>query len=247
MRKIIIFIVIVIIAISFGKDIIIKNILLGMLNSASKVEIAMDNMKVGLTKTLVDIEGLKLSNPGGYKEELMAEFPRIYVDYNPFALFKKKLHFEEVRLDLKKLTVVRNKESRVNVDSLLITQAIKDNTKTKEQKKARLEGFQVDLLKLKIDEVIYKDYTRGRIPTITKYDIYINEEFHNIDNPYSFVALIIARGIQRTPISIESLVDFDLDEWKEKAAEMLNGTRDATRNATEGMKEAIKKLIHIRQ
>ena len=173
-------------------------------------------MNIGLVKTLIDIEELKLYNPKGFEDPVMVDIPQVYVNYRMGAFFKKEVYLEEVRLHLKEFVVVKNKEGKLNLDSLTSIGAAKEAKEgaeekketTKDKSKAPLPKIKIDLLKLKIDKVYYKDYSQGDTPTVKEFDVNIDATYENITDPQALVNIIVIKALANTTIS--SLTNFDL-------------------------------------
>ena len=243
MKKIITIIIVVLalaIVLSTGKDIIAKMSLSGWINANTETKVTINNINIGIIRTLVGVKGLKLFNPPGFPEKLMADFPELYVNYSLLAFLRRRIHLEEVRLNLKELIVIKNESGKVNVDSLKVTQDIKKNTGSSSKKQIEIKGFQIDLLKLKIGKVIFKDYSKGPEPTITEYNVDIDEQFKNIMDPYSFVALLITRSLSRTPIA--RLADINLTPLKTQASRIMGTSAKAARRALDSALEKGKEL-----
>jgi len=67
-----------------------------------------------------------------------------------------------IDIDLKDVVITKNKEGKLNVDSLNMVKQSKSTPST---------PVQVDLLNLNIGKIVYKDYTVGQKPSIRVDDI----------------------------------------------------------------------------
>jgi len=263
MKKIVILVVIVLVtlfALSGIKNGIAKAAVAGGVRAMTGLKLNMRSMNVGIIKTLIGIKGLKLYNPPGFKDKLMVDMPEIYVDYDLGAFFKRKVHLQEVRLNLNEFIVVKSAEGKVNLDVFKKDRAKKEERPAKKKKSTRPK-FQIDVLQLKVNKVIYKDYTQGPEPKITEYDVNIDERYENITNPQALVSIILVRTLLKTAVA--NLADFDLGPFKsemsetlQKAQEVANkaaefskklgiGTKDNAEEAAEKAADALKKLFPI--
>ena len=136
----------------------------------------------------------------------MLDAPEIYVDYNLPAIFKGKVHLQDMRINVEEFAVIRNEAGELNLDSLKVVEAQKEGKKPGEKGKA--PDVRIDNLELKIGKVIYKDYSGKGVPIEKEYNVNISERYKNIDNPYSLVALIVVKALARTAIA--NLAKFDL-------------------------------------
>ncbi len=237
----------VLIALFIGKNMIIKTSVTTGVRAVTGLKLSIRSMNVGVFKSLIGINELQLHNPQGFEDKLMVDLPEIYVDYNLGAIMGGKAHLEEVRLHLKEFTVVKNEVGELNLDSLRVVKETEGEEATKEgekKEKTEMPDIQVDLLELKIDKVIYKDYSRGTPPKEKVYNVKIDEQYENITNPQSFVRLIIFKALKNTTIA--SLTNFDLGKLQsgisgtvKKTAEMA---QEATGRALEAGKDASGKI-----
>jgi len=226
-------VLVIIIALFFGKNLIIKTSVTAGVKAMTGLKLSIRSMNVGVFKSLIGINGLQLHNPQGFEDELMIDLPDIYVDYNLGAFMKGKTHLEEVRLYLKEFTVVKNEAGKLNLDSLKVVKAAAEDEKggeegTKkgdgEKQKTKMPDIQIDLLALKIDKVIYKDYSKGTSPEVKEFNVNIDERFENIIDPQSFVRLIIVKALKNTTIA--RLANFDIMKLQKGLTETVRKTAE---------------------
>jgi hypothetical protein len=242
-RKIIIIPAIVfgiLIVLFIGKNMIIKTSVTTGVKAVTGLKLKIGSMNVGVFKSLLGINELQLYNPAGFEDKLMVDLPEIYVDYNLGAIMGGKVHLEEVRLNLKEFIVVKNEAGELNLDSLRVVKETEGEEATKEdekQEKTEMPDIQIDLLALKIDKVIYKDYSKGTPPKEKVFNVKIDEQYENITDPQSIVKLIIFKALKNTTIA--SLTNFDLG----KLQSGISGTvKKATGRALEAGKDASGKI-----
>jgi hypothetical protein len=187
----------------------------------------------------------------------MFDVPEIYVDYDLGAFMKGRTHLEEVRLNLKEFIVVKNVAGELNLDSLKVVKAEEEEVIDKDKKeKSKTRELQIDVLELRIDKVVYKDYSKGTPPKVREYNVNIDDRFENITDPKTFGRLIIVKALANTTIA--SLTNFDLGKLQrgisgtvKKTAEKALETRgraieigkDAGGKAKETAEEKVKKAI----
>jgi len=214
MKRIVIIIIIILVSVVLARNAITKTIISSGIKAITGLKLSIRGVKVGIIKTSIDIKELKLYNPVGFADKLMIDIPQIYVDYDLGAFFKRRVHLEELKLNLKELVVVKNEEGQINLHSLKVVK-----TKEKEpqkKKKTKASKFQIDVLELKVDKVIYKDYSKGSQPSIREFQVNIDERYENITNPKAFVRLIVVKALMKTTLA--SLANFNLTPLKDAAA-----------------------------
>jgi len=237
-------VLVVIIALFFGKNMIIKTSVTTGVKAMTGLKLSIRSMNVGVFKSLIGINELQLYNPSGFKDKLMMDLPEIYVDYNLGAIMGGKAHLEEVRLNLKEFIVVKNEAGELNLDSLRVVketegeEAEKDDSK---KEKTEMPDIQIDLLELKIDRVIYKDYSKGGSPKVREFNVNIDERYENITDPQSFVRLIIVKALKNTTIA--SLANFNIGKLQKGLTDTVRKTAEKALQAPGNAVEAGKDLI----
>ena len=214
-RMIAIGLLIFILVIIVGKNVIVKAAVTTGVKAVTGLTISIKKMKIGLISTLVGIDELKLYNPKGFEDPVMVDIAEVYVNYRLGAFLKKEVHLEEVRLYLREFVVAKNKDGKLNLDSLTSIGAAKSGEKEEKDKedapqktKPAAPKIKIDILKLKIDKVYYKDYSKGDKPSVKEFNVNIDATYENITDPKALVNIIIVRALANTTIS--SLTNFDL-------------------------------------
>ena len=246
----------VLIALFIGKNMIIKTSVTTGVRAVTGLKLSIRSMNVGVFKSLIGINELQLYNPQGFEDKLMVDLPEIYVDYNLGAIMGGKAHLEEVRLNLKEFTVVKNEAGELNLNSLRVVKEAEEVEESEKsdtgKEKTEMPDIQIDLLELKIDKVIYKDYSKGTPPKEKVYNVKIDEQYENITNPQSFVRLIILKALKNTTIA--KLTNFDLGKLQsgisgtvkkttEMAQEATDRALEVGKNASEKAREAAGKTV----
>ncbi|MFA5165336.1 MAG: hypothetical protein WC481_07220 [Candidatus Omnitrophota bacterium] len=244
MKKVLIIIAAVLIAVFLAKDFVASMIFTSGIRAFTDLPASVKSMKVGIFKSAVDIGGFKVYNPkNAFKDRVMLDMPVIYVDYDAGSFFTGANHLKKMKLELKELYVIKNEGGELNLDSLKAIRA-----KGTGEKGARKDmKFRIDELELKIGKVIYKDYTKGATPYEKEFNIALDERYENIDNPYTFASLVMFKALANT--SIASLTNFDVGSLKDSAAGALStatkAATDAAAKATDAVKKATEGLKGI--
>ncbi|KHE90569.1 MAG: hypothetical protein K8F52_02645 [Candidatus Scalindua rubra] len=227
----------ILIALFIGKNMIIKTSVTTGAKAMTGLKLSIRSMNVGVFKSLIGINELQLYNPPGFEDKLMMDLPEIYVDYNLGAIMGGKAHLEEVRLNLKEFIVAKNEAGELNLDSLSVVKETEGEVAEKDdgkKEKTKMPDIQIDLLTLKIDKVIYKDYSKGGSPKVKEFNVNIDERYENITDPQSFVRLIIVKALKNTTIA--SLANFDIEK-------LQKGLTEAARKAAEKAMETPDKAV----
>ena len=240
---VLIIILVVIVALVLCKNTIARKATTAGIQAGTGLEADIGSMNVGLVDTLVGIDRFRLMNPPGFHDEVMIDMPEIYVNYDMGALLKKKVHLEEVRLNLKELLVVKNENGEINLNALKTTQKEEEKEPGEKKKEAEMLEIQIDVLDLKIGKVVFKAYTGGEAPVVREFNINVERRFENISDPRTIPNLIIVEALKNTPIaklagfdlaSIQEGVSKSMDETKKQAQETME---QASGQAREALKE----------
>jgi hypothetical protein len=97
--------------------------------------------------------------------------------------------------------MVKNKEGKLNVDSLKIIEQQKAGAKDEGAKKPKKEmAIQIDLANLAIGRIVSKDYSLEGPPAIKVYDVNLNKSYKNITSVQQLAALIISEPLKAAGI-----------------------------------------------
>lgn len=232
----------ILIALFFGKNVIIKTSVTAGVRAMTGLKLSIRSMDVGVFKTLIGINELQLYNPSGFTDEVMIDCPEIYVDYDLGAFIKGRTHLEEVRLNLKEFIVVKNEAGKLNLDSLKVVKGKgkeergkveekNEGTDGGEEEETEMPELQIDVFELRIDKVVYKDYSKGTPPKVREYNVNIDERFENITDPYTFGRIIIVKALKNTAIA--SLANFDIGKLQKGITETARKTTKKVQEATD--------------
>ncbi len=228
-RTVLIVLLVFILLIIVGKNVIVKAAVTTGVKAVTGLDLEIKKMKIGLVNSLIGIEGLKLYNPNGFEDPVMVDIPEVYINYRMGAFLKKKIHLEEVRLYLREVVVAKNKDGELNLDALTSiggTKEVKEGVEKKKEASPEKSPpeIQIDFLKLKIDKVYYKDYSKGDTPSIKEFNVNIDARYENITDPKSLVNIIVVKALANTTIS--SLTNFDLGPLAEGFKGSVKGAGD---------------------
>lgn len=201
MKKLFIILAALVLLVTLVKDQIIKAVVISQARKIMGVKVEIGSLGVSLIHQGIRIKELKVHNPAGFPDDLMVDIPEISIDYDLPAFLKGKLHLPLVVVHLKEMIVVRNKEGKLNVDSLKVAQEGKDaKGKSKEEKEAMQFKLQMDVVTLNLGKVVVKDYSKGEPPAIQGYDLGVNKTFKNVKSAEQFATLILVEAMGPTAL-----------------------------------------------
>lgn len=208
------------------KDRLAKSAVEKAVCAATGLKLDMQGFKVGLWKTDIEIKGLRLFNPPQFKEHLMFDVPYVFVDYDFAALIKKGIHIQNMKIDLRELDVIRDKNGALNISAL---KPVSNQKQDSAAKKSSQEPppVRIDYLDLKIGRVIYRDYSKDPAnPSIQEFNLNFQGTYTNIKDLRSLVNIIIGRALVDT--AINQLIDFDVSGLKRTFTNILTVPRHSS-------------------
>jgi len=184
-------VVVLLVCISIFKNQVIKFVVTKAASSITGAPVHMDGFSLNIVSSTIHISGFKMYNPSGFPEGTLVSCPKIKVIYDRASLFKQKRHFLLVEIELKEMGLTKNKEGKLNVDSLKIVQQSKSSPPT---------PMQIDLLTLSIGKIVYKDYTGGTQPSVRVYDVNKHKSYKGIPTVQQLALLVLAEPIKAAAI-----------------------------------------------
>ena len=202
MKKIVIILLVIIVGLfflGFIKDQIIKSVVSAVATKLTGARVSIGSFSLGIFHQSVRIREFKMYNPEGFPEGILLYSPGISVSCDLFSLLSGKLHLTLVDVDLKEIGLEKNKEGRLNVDSLRIVQQ-GQGRESGEKKAARPLAMRIDLLNLQMGRIVYKDYSAGKEPITRVYDINLKKSYKNITSGEQLAALILTEPMKQAGI-----------------------------------------------
>jgi len=231
MKKLLTFVAVIfliLVGLLFAKNIIAKVAIEKGVQAVTGLELKMSKFDFSLLKTHVGINELQLFNPPEYSDRVMLDMPEIFVNYNLSDLFKGKVHVEDFRLHLKEFVIVKNADGELNIDALKPVQEQKKEEKVAEEEEPKEKGkapeIQIDNLELRIEKVIYKDYSKGGEPRVKEFNINLNESYSDITDLDAIISLIIVKTMMNTTIG--SLANFDVGGLQGSISDTLASSQE---------------------
>ncbi len=226
-----------------AKDTVIKVSVENGVQHVTGLKLQMGGFRAGILNTLVDIKKLRLFNPKGFKDPVMIDMPEVFVKYDLPSIMRGRVHLPEVRISLKEFIVVKNEKGELNLDSLNVVKDQKSGGKKSGKAAGKAPKIRIDSLRLKIGKVMYKDYSQGTEPRITEYKVDLDEQYKDIDDPYTLVSLVVVKSLANT--SIANLAGFDLKGLNGTVTGTLSGAAKAAGQSMRTAAQTAKKTEEV--
>lgn len=199
--KIIIIVLVVLIGLGIVKDQVIKAAVQIGASRVLGTDVSVGGFSFGILSQSVRVKALKVDNPKGFPKGSMLDITEVGVDYDLPALLGGKLHFPLVILDLNEMVVVKNQDGALNVDALKVAEKKETTLAAKPEKASKPLSLKIDVLRLNVSKVIYKDYTKGKEPLIQVFDVNLKDKtYKDIQSAQQLAALIMVEAMKPTAI-----------------------------------------------
>lgn len=190
---------VVLLGLGIIKNLVIKAVVTVGSSHVLGTKVHIDSFAVGIFKPVVRIKGFKVYNPRGFAKGLLIDINEVYVRYNLPALLKGKLYLPLIVLDLEEMVVVKNKDGKLNVDSLKVVKDMeksKDKKTTEKKKPSKQLAIRIDEARLELGKVIVKDYTKGDNPIVLAYEIGVKDKvYKDINSAQQFATLVMLEAM----------------------------------------------------
>ncbi|MBD3296333.1 MAG: hypothetical protein GF392_03080 [Candidatus Omnitrophica bacterium] len=207
-KKIIIVLLMVLVVLAVVKDKVVEISAEKIARSILGTRLDIGSMKVGVLEPVLVIRDMELYNPSGFRDEIMADIPEIYLRYDLAAILGGTIGINEFRFNMERFDVIKNDNGELNVERLKPVKEKEEGEKIekRQEEAGELPDMYIGRLSLKVDEVRYKDYSSDPAePSVQTFDINIDETYEDIDDPYTLVRLILVSALRKTAVS--NLID----------------------------------------
>jgi len=229
MKKILISIVVIIAIIVgglvVGRNILARTIIIKGIKATTGMDIDVGRIQIGLTQPGILVSGLKIYNPQGFSDRLLADIPEIYVDLDLAGLFKNFVHMRMIKIDINEFNVVLNEKGKLNVNSLALLMPKPGTGKAPEVK--------IDILNIKIGKVAYRGYFPAVGAKSQEFNMALDETFKEVTNPSAVAGDIVKKILKR--IGIGNLANFDVSgqvaQAKEQVSKTVSGIADEAKGS----------------
>lgn len=100
-----------------------------LLEKAVGVRVSVSRLAFKPYPLVIGLYGVKVHNPEGFREKVLADLPEIYFEINPLAVLKGRIHVREVRLAVKDVVIERNAAGKINLTEMM--RLLRERTETR--------------------------------------------------------------------------------------------------------------------
>jgi len=227
--RVLTFVVVIILALVVAKDAILVFLIEKEAKGIIGIHLDIRSLRLGLANTTIEIKGFKAYNSPEFEKKLMVDIPEIYADFVLRDLFDKKIYLKELNIFATEFNVVRNSKGELNINAIKVVKKEQEGDEVQKEEKF---SFEIDVFRLKLDKVVFTDYSKGPTPQIKEFKINVNQEFYGITNPDSLVQIVVLKAMRDTRLA--GVLGFDLGALQNSVSGILGGTNNAARKAASG-------------
>lgn len=223
-----------VIAAAVAKDAIIRNSIKGIISITTGLKVNIGELKTSVAETYISINNVVVLNPPDFNDKIMLDIPEIYIDYDLPSLFKKNIHLYNMRINLKEVTIIKDRYGKINLDYLKGLK--REESRERQDDRSRKTGFLIDSLSLKIGKVIYKDYSVRQEPVVSEYKINIDSQYRNVRDIKEIVRIMLAKAVLSTAIG--NLSDFR--KFRDIGSDAIESGKNILQKTISELKDIIK-------
>lgn len=129
---------------------------------ATGLKISIEKMSLDILNNNLYMRGITLSNPPGFKDEILGKAENIFIVYDLWGSLKGRLHLRLLKININELNIIRNTKGASNVSTLKnSSSSIKLSEKSGKSgglKNPKKPKFLIDRLELSIEKATFMDY-----------------------------------------------------------------------------------------
>lgn len=229
MKKVLITILVILAVIAggfvLGRNVLARMAVIKGVKAATGMAVDIQSVNIGLMSPGISVSGLKVYNPEGFGDRLLADIPEIFVDCDLSALFQNRVHLRQLTIDVSELDILVDSSGKLNVNSLALFLPKPGTGKAPEVK--------IDELRVKLGKVLYKGSFAGVSMKEGTFTMGMDERFQNVTDPKAVAAEILKRVLDRAGIAnlanfgqatgLKEQVQQTADDLIQKAKDSLQG------------------------
>lgn len=189
-------------AVIFMRDLIIKSVVGSVITGITGAPTRVGGLSLSVIKQKFRIINFRMYNPKGFPSDILVDIPNIYVAYDLGSMLKGKLYIKQIDFELKEMGIVKNKEGKLNVDSLKIVEQGKPGISGKAAIKQLKEiPMRIDLVNLDIGKIVSREYRVNGPPRIKVHEVNLKKSYRNITSVQQLTLLILSESLKSAGIS----------------------------------------------
>ena len=208
------------------------------------------SVDLALLENRIEVRDTRLLNPPEFGERLFVDLPRLSVDYEPTSFFTSTTHLRRLALEIRQLVIVKTRQGQSNLARLrgavpLATLATSpaSNPPAPARPSAPPRHCQVDVLQVRIGQVVTKDFT-GAKPVETVQNLNFSATYRNITETAMINHLVLLTtfhrlGLPEVGVAVDGLLR-GLSGVTDAAGHLLKETGQTLKEGGQSLWEKVK-------
>ena len=187
-KRLVVLAVLLGIALFFLQNHIVKLSTGAILRAKSNARMTIGHVDSKLQKGFLRLEGVTILNPVGFQENKFMEINFVQVEFDIVRLLKQEKHLKSLFVDIQRIYIVKQKKEGINIVE------IQNKSGSKSSYGKQDAGLSVEDLRVRIGDVVYKDYTR-RPPKMSRIFLGLEQRYENVNSLKSIVDSILTQKV----------------------------------------------------
>jgi len=209
-----------------GWIVLLPGIIVSTIQARTGFIVKVDQLSINPFGGHVEISGAVVENPVGWPTPDFLTLRHFKIDAELRPLLSHRFVADKVIIDVETLSLVRNQQSVLNMDSFLSGMAQSKEVPDQPKKENQKMDFLIRHLVLKFDRLVMADYSSKK-PQIKEYNLQLQREMRGVDSvaklvePFLGVMLNAPRGLNdAAPSALDQTVN-SLQQAGRKTGESL--------------------------
>jgi len=249
--KLLLLLVLVLVGLYLGRNLLARIGVEAAVERVTGFPLVIGSVDVALLENRFEVRDTRLLNPADFGERLFVDLPRFSVDYEPTSFFTRTTHLHQITLDVRQLVIVKNRKGESNLARLRGASPASapaaspaSNAPVPMQSSVPPRHCRVDILRVKIGQVVYKDFT-GAKPVETVQNLNFSATYRNITETGMINHLVLLTVFQRLGLPPDVGIAVDgllrgLSGVTDAAGHLLKETGQTLKEGSKSLWEKVK-------
>lgn len=182
------------------KDRIIISLVNERLSKVFAATVKIESLSWNAMQSSLQVKGLKIYNPVGFPQEELLDLTDIYIEYDLSALLKRELHLSWLELEANQIVVIKDSQGRLNLQELGPRKEADIHAREGRGPENKGWPLRIEVLKLKLGRVVYKDFSVSGKPKVEAYDLRLDRTYKGVTKASQVFDLMIMESLRPTAL-----------------------------------------------
>lgn len=132
------------------------------------LKLSIEDLNLDILNSSLDMKGIILFNPPGFKNEVMGRASEIFIKYDLLGFLRGRFRLRQIKAEIDEINIIKNEQGKSNVSSFKKAKSSKDASSTpaaqkkiKASKKQKRTKYLIDKLEISVKKVTFMNYKAG--------------------------------------------------------------------------------------